>query len=146
MGSNDNETCENDIYTLTVSTSLTSQFSTLNYLHLIDNIAGEDIDLLATPSYTFLARNDDFPSRFRLVFKANENNNDNEDFAFISNGDLIINGMGTLQIFDVLGRNLITQEVSAVNYQLSTLNLNYGVYVLQLNDGSAIKTQKIIIK
>ena len=68
------------------------------------------------------------------------------DFAFISNGDLIINGMGTLQIFDVLGRNLITQEVSAVNYQLSTLTLNYGVYVLQLNDGSAIKTQKIIIK
>ena len=54
--------------------------------------------------------------------------------------------MGTLQIFDVLGRNLITQEVSAVNYQLSTLTLNYGVYVLQLNDGSAIKTQKIIIK
>ena len=40
----------------------------MNYLHLIDNLTGADIDLLATPSYTFSARSDDNASRFKLVF------------------------------------------------------------------------------
>ena len=42
----------------------------MNYLHLIDNLTGADIDLLATPSYTFSARSDDNASRFKLVFSA----------------------------------------------------------------------------
>ena len=38
------------------------------YLHLIDNLTGEDIDLLDTPSYTFEAKSTDNESRFKLVF------------------------------------------------------------------------------
>lgn len=40
----------------------------LSYLRLIDNLTGNDIDLLATPSYTFEATTTDDASRFRLVF------------------------------------------------------------------------------
>jgi hypothetical protein len=36
---------ENGEYTLTVSSTLYSQLSTLSSLHLIDNLAGADIDL-----------------------------------------------------------------------------------------------------
>ena len=133
---------KNGEYTLTVSSSLTSQFSVL---HLIDNLTGSDIDLLVTPSYTFTARNDDYASRFRLVFNANENDNENEDFAFISNGEIIINGEGTVQVIDMLGRQLFSRQASS-GFRLPTSVFTPGVYVLRLINGNEIKTQKIIIK
>ena len=116
------------------------------YVHLIDNLTGADVDLLQTPSYTFTAQKDDYASRFRLVFSANENANENEDFAFISNGEIIINGEGTLQIIDILGRELVHKNLSTLNSKLSTLNLTPGVYVLRLINGENVKTQKIVIR
>ena len=118
----------------------------MSYLHLIDNMTGVDVDLFATPSYTFNARTSDYTSRFRLVFSTNDTLNENEDFAFISNGEIIVNGEGTVQMIDALGRILLTQENSLINSQLSTLNFKPGVYVLQLITGSATKTQKIVVK
>ena len=50
-------------YTLSLS-SMEVEFS---YLHLTDLLTGKDIDLLATPSYTFDARTTDDASRFRLL-------------------------------------------------------------------------------
>ena len=136
---------ENGTYTLTVSETANCQLSTVNYLHLIDNMTGADIDLLNNPAYTFQANTNDYASRFRLVFARNEANNDNEPFAFISNGQIVLNGEGTLQIFDVLGRNMFTKEISTANWQLSTGNFNTGVYVLRLIDGENVRTQKIVI-
>ena len=121
----------------------------VSYLHLIDNIAGTDIDLLATPSYTFNAKGDDYESRFRLVFSANSGNesgNANDNFAFFSNGELIINGTGTLQVFDVLGRNVFSKEDLPLNSHLSTLTFKAGVYVLRLINGTDVKTQKMVIR
>ncbi|MCR5659529.1 MAG: DUF1566 domain-containing protein [Bacteroidales bacterium] len=40
-----------------------------SYLHLIDQLTGDDIDLLSTPSYTFDAKATDDTERFMLVFK-----------------------------------------------------------------------------
>ena len=151
---------ENGTYTLTISTTLNSQHSTLNYLHLIDNLTGADVDLLTPPacghplsegeaqsgaelgeetaagripplrggqgeskqpSYTFTAKTTDYESRFKLVFSICEDaNGDNEAFAFISNGNIIVNGEGTLQVFDVLGHQLVTKQLSTLNSQLST--------------------------
>lgn len=41
----------------------------LNYFHLIDNITGNDIDLLETPSYIFEAKTSDPLERFTLTFE-----------------------------------------------------------------------------
>ncbi|MBP5573415.1 MAG: T9SS type A sorting domain-containing protein, partial [Bacteroidales bacterium] len=136
---------ENGTYTLSVSESLNSKFFILNYLHLIDNLTGADIDLLATPSYTFESKVTDYESRFKLVFAMNneDNQNNHDNFAFISNGELIINGTGTLQVFDVLGHQLLSKELSTVNCQLPTVA---GVYVLRLINGDDVKTQKIVVR
>ena len=116
----------------------------MSYLHLIDNIAGQDIDLLNTPSYTFEAKGDDYESRFRLVFSAsqNENQNENENFAFISNGEIIVNGTGTIQIIDFMGRVISTKSTEE---RISTNGMTPGVYVLRLI-GNDTKTQKIVVK
>jgi hypothetical protein len=60
---------KNDSYTITVN----PEGVEMEYLHLIDNFTGANIDLLKTPSYTFNAKNDDHASRFTLVFKAKPN-------------------------------------------------------------------------
>ena len=143
---------ENGTYTLTVSTTLNSKLSTLNYLHLIDNMTGADVDLLAPElvegpaSYTFTAKTTDYESRFKLVFSADEDVCEpNEAFAFISNGNIIVNGEGTLQVFDVFGHQLVTKQLSTLNSQLST-PLTKGVYVLRLINGEDVRTQKIVIE
>lgn len=129
-------------YTITVNTEGVD----MDYLHLIDNIAGTDIDLFATSSYSFNAKADDYESRFRLVFSANsENEIGNEDFAFFSNGQLIVTGEGTLHVVDMLGRMLVTKQLSTTNSQLPTSNFHAGVYVLRLINGENVKTQKIVV-
>ena len=133
---------KNGEYTLTVSETLNSQLSALS---LLDNLTGARIDLLATPSYTFNALTTDYASRFKLVFATGDADN-SEDFAFISNGNIIINGEGTLQVIDALGRILLTQKNTTANCKLSTANYKPGVYVLRLINGEDVKTQKIVIK
>ena len=128
---------ENGEYTITVNPENVQ----LNYFHLIDNMTGADIDLLVNPSYTFNARTTDYASRFRLVFSANEN--ENENFAFINNGQLIVNGTGTIQIIDIMGRVIVAKSTEE---RISTNGMTAGVYVLQLITGTETKTQKIIVK
>ena len=144
---------KNGEYTLTVSAPLNSKFLILNYLHLVDHLTGADIDLLAPPcppqkggSYTFEARTSDYASRFKLVFNANGTEG-NDDFAFIdADGNIVINGTGTLQIIDMLGHVLATRDIHS-DFRLPTSDfLSSGVYVLRLMNGDQVKTQKIVIK
>ena len=147
----------------------------LDYLHLIDNLTGADVDLLAVEpsvpepvegpnatsgngpstssgtvaSYTFTSKTTDYASRFRLVFDANNASTGSASdapFAYISNGNIIINGTGTLQIIDILGKELERKELSTLNSQLSTLNFVPGVYVLRLVGGDSVRTQKMIVE
>ena len=45
----------------------------LEYLHLVDLVTGDDVDLLVTPNYSFMAKTTDPFSRFKLVFNAKGN-------------------------------------------------------------------------
>ena len=127
---------ENGAYTLTIN----PEDVELDYLHLIDNLTGNDVDLLTTPYYTFSAKSDDYASRFKLVFSTIS---DNENFAFISNGEIIVNGEGIVQVIDLMGRGILTEET---NRNVSTAGLVPGVYVLRLIHGEQVKTQKIVVK
>ena len=135
---------ENGQYTLTVNPENVE----MNYLHLIDNMTGTDIDLLATPSYTFNAKTTDYESRFKLVFASANGNADgsNETFAFFSNGQLIVSNEGeaTLQVVDMLGR-IVSSET--VNGSVSkAINQPAGIYMIRLVNGENVRTQKIIVK
>ena len=128
--------------------SYTISFSNENvefgYLHLIDNMTGADIDLLETPSYSFDAKVTDYASRFKLVFDAGSNNNDS--FAFYNNGNIVINNEGSaiLNIVDVLGRTISSQNINGS--ENVSFNANAGVYTLQLIQGEKVKTQKIVVE
>ena len=139
---------KNSTYTITVN----PENIEMSYLHLIDNMTGADVDLLQTPSYTFIAKTTDYESRFKLVFVCGDADDDNEAFAFFSNGNIIVNGSGTLQVIDMLGRQLLCRDIHSA---LTSSNTSYfsiphsafpaGVYVLRLINGDDVRTQKIVI-
>ena len=120
----------------------------MNYLHLIDNMTGANVDLLATPSYTFEASTSDYASRFRLVFSANNATNENatEPFAFFNGDNWTINNTGeaTLQVVDMLGRTLSSETLNGN----ANVNINQaaGIYMLHLVNGENVRTQKVIVK
>ena len=134
---------ENGTYTLSINTENVE----MNYLHLVDNMTGMDVDLLQTPSYTFDATTNDYTSRFRLVFSANDVNEQNaETFAFFSNGNWVVNNEGeaTLQVIDVNGRIVSNETINGT--VATSINATPGVYMLRLVNGNEVKTQKIVVK
>ncbi len=141
---------KNGEYTLNVNTNGLE----FNYLHLIDNLTGADVDLLVPnpnegpASYTFTAKTTDYASRFKLVFSVSgDADGDDAPFAFISNGNIIIVGAeagSVLQIVDVMGRVLVSKDAPRAS-ALSTMGMAKGVYVLRLVNGKDVKTQKIVI-
>ena len=157
---------KNGTYTLTFDVENVN----FNYLHLIDNLTGADVDLLTPPAcghlltegdvpllrgqggfnnpatYTFTAKTTDYESRFKLVFATigGDANGDNEaPFAFINNGNIIVNGEGTLQVIDVMGRVIVSGD--AIN-RVSTGGMAAGVYVLRLINGDDVRTQRIVVR
>ena len=136
---------ENGSYTLSFST----ENAEMDYLHLIDNMTGADVDLLQTPSYTFNARTTDYASRFRLVFSATgsmpENTEGSETFAFFNGSEWVVNASAdaTLQVVDMMGR--IVLSTNGAN-TVSTNGMAQGVYVMRLVNGNDVKTQKIVVQ
>jgi hypothetical protein len=107
-------------------------------------MTGADIDLLQTPSYSFEAKTTDYESRFKLAFAADEAVcGPSEAFAFISNGEIIVDGEGMLQVIDMTGRIIISKDGV---HTVSTNGMTPGVYVLRLINGEIMKTQKIVIQ
>ena len=136
------EAAVDGLYTLRLET----ETEDLAYCHLVDNLTGADIDLLQQPDYTFNAKYSDYPSRFKLVFAKGSSGHDN-NFAFIRDGHLVlfgIEGAATLQVIDMLGHVLSTEQFSgSYDKQLQAAS---GVYVIRLINGDNVKTQKIVVK
>jgi len=143
-------TSEDMEYTMTWNT----QNGEFGYLHLIDNMTGADIDCLTADEYRFSSRPSDYASRFRLVFAYTGIEEHEEGgasagsavFAFQMGDELVVNGEGTLQLFDVTGRLLLTTEVSGSQTTMQKPNVGAGVYLLRLTNDNGSKTQKIVIK
>ncbi len=134
----------NGKYTLTVDLSEVA----LDYLHLIDNITGDDVDLLANPSYSFEAKTSDYASRFRLVFNANEGNalSGTNTFAYYNGSEWVIGNTGraTLQVVDVTGR-VLTSETIDGNAEIN-IDQPAGIYMLRLINNDDVKVQKVVVR
>ena len=142
------DAAQNGTFTLNVNV----EGMEMAYLHLIDNMTGEDIDLLATSTgsvakYTFTGKPSDYASRFRLVFETGSSA-EGDSFAFIdAAGNIVITNAeagATLQVIDVMGRVVVCRDASNAS-AISTSGMTAGVYVLRLINGDDVKVQKIVV-
>ena len=137
---------EGGTYTLTWNTA-NGQFVRLA---LVDNLTGVSTDCLSHDSYTFEANPSDFKSRFKLVFQYSfdDDGNDTEsangtaNFAFVNNGDLIVNGQGYMQIMDVNGHVVASERLTDSQSRVSMPQVAAGIYIVRLGE----KVQKIVIR
>ena len=111
-------------------------------IQLIDKIEDKIIDLNKDVSgnvstYTFMGSTIDRSDRFTLVFTQVETDG---IFAYQSGNDIIVSGNGELQVFDVMGRMVMTQYINGV--QTVEKPSTTGVYIFRLNGMS----QKIVVK
>lgn len=113
------------------------------YCHLIDRLAGRDIDLLRQPSYTFTSNGNDGD---RLLVRLRPSS-EGDIFAYQNGNNIVVNGEGELQVFDVTGRLLSSVRLDGtLTADRVTLGiLRSGVYLLRLL-GKDMKTQKIVVK
>ncbi|MBR4136988.1 MAG: T9SS type A sorting domain-containing protein [Bacteroidales bacterium] len=111
-----------------------------SYLHVIDRLTGNDVDMLLEGEYSFIAAPGDNENRFIVVLEYLEALETLDGtFAYQNGNDIIVNGEGNLQIFDVMGRLIASQGVNGVE----TVNVSItGVYIFKLNE----KTQKIVVR
>jgi hypothetical protein len=127
-----------------------------SYLHLIDNMTGEDVDCLHATEYRFTAKTTDYLSRFKLVFRCVglEEDEDSDDpngynsqtiFAYQNGDEVVVNGSGHLEMFDILGRCLISTTLSGDTNSVSLPCSAAGVYLLRLTDNKQTKVQKMVI-
>ena len=138
---------EDGDYTLSWSTA-NADFS---YLHLIDNITGADIDMLARNSYSFSATTADYKSRFKMKFAYTGIGEDTDAepakaFAFFHDGNLVVNGQGILDIIDMNGRTICNQKLTGEQNTIGLPNVAPGVYVVRIVNSNESNVQKIIIK
>ena len=120
-------------YTLSVKPE-----GSFSYIHVFDKLANKDIDMLKDGEYEFIGSTADAADRFVVRLGA-MNGVDDEAFVFQSGSDIIVNGEGELQVFDVMGRNIMNTVING----METVNVkSHGVYIFRLNE----KTQKIIVR
>ena len=118
-----------------------------SYLHLIDKLTGEDVDMLIENEYSFIASKSDRYDRFIVRLDNNTDpstGSETEAFAYQNGNEIVVCGEGELQVFDVMGRQIISYNVNGVE-TIYTSSLQTGVYILRLI-GDDIKTQKIVVK
>ena len=119
----------------------------MEYLHLIDNLTNTDVDLLATPSYTFEATTHDLAERFNLVFLTTTGVDEaQEHFAFYNGHSWTVSNQGeaTLQVIDVTGRLVSTNTIDGTAQ--FDVNAAPGIYMFRLINGNDVKVQKVVVR
>lgn len=113
-------------------------------LYLLDKETGEKVNILED-NYTFMATTADNPERFVLI-KGTGTGNGNENFAYVSGEDLIINAEGTVQIIDVMGRIIYSSDVESGNNRINVSGFTNAAYLVRCINGNDVKVQKIVIQ
>ena len=108
---------------------------------LVDRLTGVETDIL-TDSYTFQAMADDAPDRFILRMNRQV---ESENFVYRSGEELIINAEGSVQIIDVMGRIVYSNEIVNDNHRVNIGSLKNAAYIVRVVNANEVKTQKVVI-
>jgi hypothetical protein len=126
----------NGSYTLTLKDNMAQ----MGYVHLIDRATGRDIDMLRQ-SYTFSATGND-ADRFTVKLSPDAIESTEGHFAYWNGDNWVVEGNGKLQVIDVVGRQVLSQEVDSQTTLSNAQFPGTGVYILRM----AGKSQKIVVK
>ena len=114
------------------------------YITLVDKVNGNETDMM-TSSYSFTATLKENGNRFSLKFATGKGADGQENFVYQSGSELIITGEGHLQIIDLMGRMVYSDEVTDDNSRIDMSSFNKGAYIIRMINEECVKTQKITV-
>ena len=125
--------------------SLQQENCDFDELYLLDKDTGEKVNILEE-DYTFMATTHDSAERFVLTMNSdNDTDSDNGNFAYISGEDLIISVEGAVQIIDVMGRIIYSNDVTSDNNRIDVSVFDNAAYIVRVVNENGVKVQKIIL-
>ena len=113
-------------------------------LYLLDKETGEKVNILEE-DYTFMATTADNAERFVLLKDNGQQTTDNSHFAYQSGEDLIINAEGAVQIIDVMGRIIYSNDVTSDNSRIDVSGFDNAAYIVRVVNEEGVKVQKLIL-
>ena len=113
-------------------------------LYLLDKETGEKVNILEE-DYTFMATTADNAERFVLLKDNGQQTTDNSHFAYQSGEDLIINVEGAVQIIDVMGRIIYSNDVTSDNNRIDVSGFDNAAYIVRVVNEEGVKVQKLIV-
>ena len=136
--------------TFTLNATNVGDFDPTVSVYLEDAQMNVLLDLRQTASYNFYSAVTNDINRFKLHFGIMLTSisafSENDAFAYAVNSTVYVNTSktSTVRIFDVLG-NLILDQQTFQGLNKLQLNVGTGIYIVSIQTGTNITTQKIVI-
>ena len=112
---------------------------------LIDRFTGIETNLLMEV-YNFTATSNDSYDRFIVKLKVNgQQSTDNGQFVYQSGEDLILGIEGKVQIIDMMGRTVYSNDVTSTNNRINVSNFNDAAYIVRVINEEGVNVQKVVI-
>jgi len=135
-----------------ISLDQIEQFDSYEGVWLEDLKSGVIVDLLETPTYSFVSEPGDDEQRFKIHFKYPQTQNSNSsDISIYSFNDKIYiktynSPIEKLEVYDMLGKKLINEENMNLEETEIQLTSGMGYYLVKVYTSTTIKTEKVFIR
>ena len=125
-----------------ISLDVNGEFETVT---LVDRFTGIETNMLLEDEYNFTATSNDSQNRFVVRLTNGQQTTDNSQFVYQSGEELILSIEGTVQIIDMLGRVVYSNEHSNGSNRINVSEFNNAAYVVRVVNEEGVKSQKVVI-
>ncbi len=126
----------------TISLDVNGEFETVT---LVDRFTGIETNMLVEDEYSFIASNEDNANRFVIRLAQGSQLEAQSQFVYQSGEELILSIEGSVQIVDMLGRVVYSNEHANGNNRINVSEFNDASYVVRVVNEEGVKVQKIIL-
>ena len=126
----------------TISFDLNGEFESVT---LVDRFTGVETNMLLEDEYTFTATGNDNVNRFVIRLGNGQEPTANSQFVYQSGEELILSIEGSVQIVDMLGRVVYSNEHSDAYNRINVAEFKDATYVVRVVNEEGVKVQKVFI-
>ena len=111
---------------------------------LVDRLSGVETNLMIE-DYNFTATSGDKTDRFLIKLDNGQHSADNSHFVYQSGEELVVEAEGTVQIIDIMGRMVYSDDVETTNNRIDVSNFKNGTYVVRVINETGVKVEKVVV-
>ena len=126
----------------TISLDVNGEFETVT---LVDRFTGVETNMLVEDEYSFIASNEDNANRFVIRLAQGSQLEAQSQFVYQNGEELILSIEGSVQIVDMLGRVVYSNEHSDAYNRINVAEFKDATYVVRVVNEEGVKVQKVFI-